>query len=487
MSWKYVRLIAQLLLILALLPGSFFPANAGSMIGNPTSTWTSLDINTATPGDTQESGFQLTLSGSGAGIGGTRDGFRYAYDELTGDLEIQAKVSSWNSAGSATARGGLMMRSSTNPQAAFALVALAGKKGAYFQWRSVDGGKAVEKSFNGNLPLPVWLKLRKSGSTFSAYYSKNGTSWSQIGAPVNVILGSSYLSGMAVTSGREGVLAQATFDSFQGPPPVLSSFNPLSGQVGASVTIKGEYLTGANQASFAGSPAGFSLVSPYEMRASVPEGAASGALTVRSPYGAATSSASFRVLSWTSLDIGYDYGDLSETVQQGDLLRVKASGWGVKDTSDGFRYVYESASGDLELTAYVASFSGFQASQAGVMLRSHNGPASAFAFLYTDPYGNLQYKWRTADGEQSQSVWLKGLTLPFWIRLVRYGDQIWAGYSLDGKGYLIASQATIALPNELLAGPATSSGTEREYSTAEYMYITIDPYKGLIIGGTGSP
>ena len=221
----------------------------------------------------------------------------------------------------------------------------------------------------------------------------------------------------------------------------------------------------------------------------MPEGATSGVLSVLSPYGEATSSAGFRVLSWTSLDIGYDYGDIPETVQQGDMLRVKASGWGVKDASDGFRYAFESASGNLELTAFVSSFSGFQASQAGVMLRSHTGPDSAFAFLYTDPYGNLQYQWRTGDGLQSQSVWLRGLTLPFWIRLVRYGNLISAAYSLDGKVYLFEQNATqaIELPNAVLAGPATSSGREGEYATAEYMYITINPYYGPIFGVTGSP
>jgi hypothetical protein len=61
--------------------------------------------------------------------------------------------------------------------------------------------------------LPVWLRLTKVGNTISASYSYNGTSWTQVGSPQTISLGSNYLYGMAVTSHQNGAFAEATFDS----------------------------------------------------------------------------------------------------------------------------------------------------------------------------------------------------------------------------------------------------------------------------------
>jgi hypothetical protein len=139
---------------------------------------------------------------------------------------------------------------------------------------------------------------------------------------------------MAVTSGSEGTFAQAAFDSLLGPPPTIKSFTPLSGQVGAGVTISGEYFTGVTQVTFAGSPVVYSLISPYEIRTMVPAGADDGPIAIHSPQGSATSK-NFQVLYWTSVDIGTDTN--GDTRTEGDLLSVKASGAGIGGTADSFR------------------------------------------------------------------------------------------------------------------------------------------------------
>lgn len=486
LAFRGARLILILLITLAFLSGNFTASQAGTTAGATTSSWTSLDINTSYAGSTQEAGFQLTISGSGAGIGGTRDGFRYVYDTFSGDLQIQAMVSAWDSGGSPPAKGGLMMRASTDPSAAFALVTLTGRKGVTLQWRSADGKRAYEKSLKTSASLPLWLKLRKSGDSFSAFFSQDSVTWTQVGAAVKVAMGSSYLFGMAVTSGSDGRFAQATFDSFQGPPPNLRSFTPLSGQVGAGVTIYGEYLTGVDRVDFssglASGAADFTLLSPYEIHTAVPAGAVDGPITIHSPYGSASTSKNFLVLNWTSLDIGTSAS--GDTRSEGDLLSVKASGAGVGGTSDSFRYVYDTASGDLELTAQIASFDAGDGAQAGLMLRASTEPSAAYAVIYIDYTGNIFFRWRAADGQDSSTV---QITNSFgenaWIKLIKSGTSVSAAYSLDGNVFLVSTVQTVSLPTTYLAGPATSAAQDGVYVYADYMYITAHPPQ-FVIGGS---
>lgn len=79
--------------------------------------------------------------------------------------------------------------------------------------------------------------------------------------------------------------------------PSVSSFSPLSGPVGTSVTIFGGNLAGASSVRFSGVAQPFFTVDPTGtlITAAVPPGATTGAIQVTTPYGTATSLSSFTV------------------------------------------------------------------------------------------------------------------------------------------------------------------------------------------------
>jgi hypothetical protein len=75
----------------------------------------------------------------------------------------------------------------------------------------------------------------------------------------------------------------------------VTGFNPPSGPVGTPVTINGEGFSSVTSVTFNGKAASFTVVSPTEIQASVPPGATTGKIIVRTTIGRTTSEASFVV------------------------------------------------------------------------------------------------------------------------------------------------------------------------------------------------
>jgi hypothetical protein len=75
--------------------------------------------------------------------------------------------------------------------------------------------------------------------------------------------------------------------------PRISSFTPTTGPPGTRVTITGDDLGGATAVAVNGVPATYAVTSETGIVATVPPGAASGALSVTTPVGTATSSMPF--------------------------------------------------------------------------------------------------------------------------------------------------------------------------------------------------
>ena len=59
----------------------------------------------------------------------------------------------------------------------------------------------------------MYLKVTRSGNTFTAYTSPDGVNWTLIpGSSATVSLGSALLAGLAVTSHNNGTLGTVTMD-----------------------------------------------------------------------------------------------------------------------------------------------------------------------------------------------------------------------------------------------------------------------------------
>jgi len=77
--------------------------------------------------------------------------------------------------------------------------------------------------------------------------------------------------------------------------PRIESFTPATGPTGTIVTVNGRAFTGVTSVQFNGVLAAFTLVSPTQIRATVPAGATTGVISVTTPGGVGNSVASYTV------------------------------------------------------------------------------------------------------------------------------------------------------------------------------------------------
>jgi phosphatidylserine/phosphatidylglycerophosphate/cardiolipin synthase-like enzyme/regulation of enolase protein 1 (concanavalin A-like superfamily) len=195
--------------------GSFSTGSSTSTGGTTTLAdgWTTQDIGgVAAAGSASLSGSTFTVKGSGADIWGTADEFRFVYKTLTGDGSITARVGSLTNQ-NAWSKAGVMMRETLTPGSKHATMFVSAAKGLAFQRRTSTNGTSASTAGAASA-APYWVRVTRSGSTFRAYQSADGSSWTLIGSATMNMTATIYV-GLAVTSHADGALTTATFTGVQ--------------------------------------------------------------------------------------------------------------------------------------------------------------------------------------------------------------------------------------------------------------------------------
>ena len=149
----------------------------------------------------------FTVQGSGADIIGTADAFRFVYRTMTGDGEIVARVTSL-AAPQGWTKAGVMIRKTLTAGSEHATFVVSASNGSTFQRRSASGGNCINTDGPGAIPL--WVRLVRTGNTFTAYRSTDGVAWALVGSDT-IPMGTGVYVGLAVTSHDNTALATATF------------------------------------------------------------------------------------------------------------------------------------------------------------------------------------------------------------------------------------------------------------------------------------
>jgi len=440
----------------------------------PSAPW--LDQDVGPVGVTGNAGYAsgvFTVSGAGPSIWGATDGMHFVYQPLAGDGSIVARV--LNVVG---------VRSGTNPAAGVMIRETSGANSTHISsvcrnnpmvellWRGTTGGSTSYVN-SGLTLLPYWLKVIRSGSTFSSYSSPDGVTWTQVGSSQTITMATNAYIGLAVSSedSNNYSLVTATFDNVSvsttaAPAPTISSVWPAAGVPGYDVLVSGSGF-GISQGNSAvllnDAPLVINYWSATSISATINPAATSGPLVVTlAPSMNSSNPATFKVLpaAWLDQDVGA-VGVAGNASYGNSVFTVSGAGPSIWGTTDGMHFVYQPLSGDGTMVARVLSVQGMWSGTnpaVGVMIRETLSASSTHASSLYRINPLVELLWRGSTGGTTSFVNSGSTPLPYWVKVVRSGSIFSAFISSSGTTWTqVGSNQTINMATNTYIGLAVSS------------------------------
>ncbi|MDQ2832575.1 MAG: DUF6067 family protein [Acidobacteriota bacterium] len=204
--------------------------------------WTDLDIGApGLAGSASYTATTFTVKGGGADIWGTSDQFNYVETAASGNLTITARVASQQNT-NAWAKSGVMIRDTTAAGAIYVGVFMTPGQGASMQYRLSTGAYATNGPEITGLVAPYWVRLVRSGSTFTGSISPDGSTWTTMGT-ATVTMSANALGGLAVTAHDNAQLNTSTFDNVK----IIASGFPVTDSFSGSGALSSNWTnTSAN-------------------------------------------------------------------------------------------------------------------------------------------------------------------------------------------------------------------------------------------------
>lgn len=178
-----------------------------------------------------------TVQGGGADIWGTSDQCHFSYVPVTNTyFQVVARVTALQSPIdplNAWMKCGVMIRETLTGASKHAATVITPGNGVNLFYRSSTGGSSTNSQVIGQT-APVWVKMMRSGGSFSSYYSGDGTNWWQIGTTQTITMSNNVYAGICVSSHTSGSVAEATVDNFSItslPPQFTNIFLDANGNV----------------------------------------------------------------------------------------------------------------------------------------------------------------------------------------------------------------------------------------------------------------
>ena len=277
---------------------------------------------------------------------------------------------------------GVMIRDSSSDGSTSAFVAYRASSG-YFVIRTTPGTSSTYQTI-ASATLPYWVKLIRSGNTFTGYSGPDGVNWTQVGTAQTISMAQNVYVGLAVSSDTTSALSTATIDNVSIttptiPAPVITGVSATTGSIGSQVVITGEGFGVSQSGSVAqlnGSPVTINSWNSTSITITIPSGATSGPLLVSAaPSMNDSNYVPFTVTSqplptgWLDQDVG-TVGLAGSATYSSSVFTVNGAGQGLFYSADQFHFVYQPLLGDGTIVARVVTQTGSNSPIAGVMIRA---------------------------------------------------------------------------------------------------------------------
>jgi regulation of enolase protein 1 (concanavalin A-like superfamily) len=374
--------------------------------------WQSQDIGAVGPaGRAGAASGTFSVSGGGADVWGSADALHFAWQRVTGDADVIARVGSVENV-HAWVKAGVMIRERLTADSAHAFMLVSPGKGLAFQRRVAHAGASASTPA-GSGTAPAWVKLERRGNTITAFVSSDGSNWTAAGSDTFAMPADVHV-GLGVSSHDTTRLATATFDN---------------------VTVR--------------------------------------AVTTSPPPPPPPPPPSALPAPWKAQDIGA-VGTSGAATASSDTFSVAGAGADVWGAADAFHYVWQPITGDADVVARVASVEYVHAwVKAGVMIRERLTADSAQAFMLVSPGKGIAFQRRLATGGVSASTAGTFGAAPAWVKLQRRANTIAAFQSSDGVNWSLVGQDTFSMPAGVYVGLAVSSHDTTRAATATFDNVRV--------------
>jgi regulation of enolase protein 1 (concanavalin A-like superfamily) len=178
---------------------------------------------------------------------------------------------------------------------------------------------------------------------------------------------------------------------------------------------------------------------------------------------------------WSSSDVG-TVGSAGSASLTGSTYTVAGSGADIWGTADAFRYVYQAATGDCDITARVSDLTFTNVwGKAGVMIRETLSANSTHAMVVISSSNGIAFQNRASTGGSSSTKAGPMVSVPYWVRLVRAGD-VFTGYaSPDGVNWTQVGSVTIPMASSVYIGLPVTSHADGALSVGFFDNVVVNP------------
>jgi len=206
---------------------NFTVSTTSESVPNMGEGWYHTDIGeVGTPGTAVYNNGELILKGAGNDIFGNQDAFHYAFKQISGNFDIQTRVTQLDNVDDWT-KSVIMFRESLSPGSRYFAMVKPANNTTRPQWRTSPNGATFEMATQSTAQ---WIRIVRKDDKFESFYSIDGQNWTLV-TKQKLAMSNTYYVGFGVTSHRNPLLAQANFDS-------ITSSIPVSDQLSSDATVK---------------------------------------------------------------------------------------------------------------------------------------------------------------------------------------------------------------------------------------------------------
>lgn len=182
---------------------------------------------------------------------------------------------------------------------------------------------------------------------------------------------------------------------------------------------------------------------------------------------------------WIDTDIGA-VGITGSASANGATFTITGAGADIWNTVDAFHFVYQPLNGDGEIVARVVSVPTVNNwSKAGVMIRETLKPNSAFALMLVSAAKGTAFHYRSAAGSAAIQSGTATNRAPYWVKLVRSANTLFAYQSADGVTWQPKGTATITMGASVYIGLAVSSHDKTRLVSVPFDRVTVKTGVGV--------